>query len=104
MSWRSCCPRVWRVLGKRGRRVGDADYSDRFAYVENGGSDAVRYGVVEATRLVFQGAELFSTPPQFITQDDGTYRRTGQVRWRAWEGEADAPSLRVETDTRDLGE
>ena len=66
-------------------QFGDVETDARFAYVEDGDGE-VRYGVVEATQLLHQDTALFSTPPIPITQDDGTYQRTGQVRWRAWEG------------------
>ena len=66
-------------------RFGEVETDARFAYVEDGGEGAARYGVVEATRLLYRGAELFSTPHLSMTQDDGAYQRTGQVRWRAWE-------------------
>ena len=71
-------------------RFGDVETDARFAYLEERAGHDAAYGVVEATGLSHRGAELFSTPPLPITQDDGTYSRTGRVRWRAWEGQASA--------------
>lgn len=68
-------------------RFGEAETDARFAYIDSRGDGTVRYGVVEATRLRYRDTELFSTPFLPIAQDDGASPRTGQVRWRAWEGE-----------------
>jgi hypothetical protein len=72
-------------------RFGDIETDARFAYVDCGDNGAVRYGVVEATRLLHRDAELFSTPDIVMTQDDGRPPHSGQIRWRAWEGKAEAP-------------
>lgn len=70
-------------------RYGELETDARFSCLEVG-EGRVAYSVVEATRLVYAGRELFAPAPIDIRQDEGTWQRPGAVRWRAWEGEAQA--------------
>ena len=68
-------------------RYGDLETDARFCCIERV-EGKVSYSLVEATRLSFAGSELFAPPVIPMRQDDGTWKRPGVIRWRAWEGEA----------------
>ena len=67
-------------------KYGDLETDARYVVLDIS-SGKVAYSLVEATKLLYAGRELFAPGPVPMRQDDGTYTRMGTIRWRAWEDE-----------------
>jgi hypothetical protein len=67
-------------------RYGPFETDARFAYF-NSMEKTIDYAFIEATKILYEGKELFAAPKfDFPWQPNGQYTRSGVPKWRDWQG------------------